>query len=142
MSAMTGAHRFDDHLMAEINITPFADVLLVLLVIFMILAAFVAPPGFQKRFEPAANHAPNRPVLQSIEVSVTATGAVFIDAAPTSGAGLYRAMAAAVHAHTHRVGFSRHVALTAAGAAPYAVIIRILDAARQAGDDDVGFVTY
>jgi biopolymer transport protein ExbD len=51
-------------------------------------------------------------------------------------------MAAAVHVHTRRVGFSRHVALTAAKAAPYAVIIRILDAARQAGDDDVGFVTY
>jgi biopolymer transport protein ExbD len=51
-------------------------------------------------------------------------------------------MAAAVRTHTHRTGFTRHVALIAANAAPYAVIIRILDAARQAGDDDVGFVTY
>lgn len=73
---------------------------------------------------------------------MTANGAVSIDGAPTSGAGLYQAMAAAVHAHTDRVGFGRHVALTAANAAPYAVIIRILDAARQAGDNDVGFVTY
>jgi biopolymer transport protein ExbD len=38
--------RADDAVMAEINITPFTDVLLVLLIIFMILAARVAPPGF------------------------------------------------------------------------------------------------
>ena len=31
--------------MAEINITPFTDVLLVLLIIFMILAALVTPAG-------------------------------------------------------------------------------------------------
>lgn len=35
----------EDGIMAEINITPFTDVLLVLLIIFMILAALVAPPG-------------------------------------------------------------------------------------------------
>jgi len=40
--------RGDEEVMAEINITPFTDVLLVLLIIFMILAALVAPPGFEK----------------------------------------------------------------------------------------------
>lgn len=80
--------------------------------------------------------------LYQIEVDVAASAAVSIDGAPTSAARLYRALAAAVRAHTHRTGFTRHVALIAANAAPYAVIIRILDAARQAGDDDVGFVTY
>ena len=39
----------DQEVMAEINITPFTDVLLVLLIIFMILAALVAPPGFRER---------------------------------------------------------------------------------------------
>jgi biopolymer transport protein ExbD len=139
---MTKTNVADDHVMAEINITPFADVLLVLLIIFMILAAVVAPPGFQKRFEPTSKHAPSRLALHQIEVDVAASGAVLIDGAPTSAARLYPAMAAAVRAHTQRTGFTRHVALIAANAAPYAVIIRILDAARQAGDDDVGFVTY
>jgi biopolymer transport protein ExbD len=35
----------ESDVMAEINITPFTDVLLVLLIIFMILAALAAPPG-------------------------------------------------------------------------------------------------
>ena len=39
----------DNEVMAEINITPFTDVLLVLLIIFMILAARGAPPGGLRR---------------------------------------------------------------------------------------------
>jgi biopolymer transport protein ExbD len=107
------------------------------------LFAVVAPPGFQKQYEPAPKHIANGPLApRQIEVDVAASGAVSIDGAPTIGARLYTAMAAAVHTHTHRPGYTAHVALTAANDAPYAVIIRILDAARQAGDDDVGFVTY
>jgi biopolymer transport protein ExbD len=140
---MTTMKAFEDQTMAEINVTPFTDVLLVLLIIFMVLTALGAPPGFQRQYEPAASplphglHAPRQ-----IEVDVTAQGAISIDGAPTSHAQLYRAMAAAVRAHTRRAGYTTHVALTAANDAPYAVIIWILDAARQAGDDDVGFVTY
>lgn len=40
--------RQDGDVMAEINITPFTDVLLVLVIIFMILASIAVPPGFQK----------------------------------------------------------------------------------------------
>ncbi|HEX3466954.1 MAG TPA: biopolymer transporter ExbD, partial [Candidatus Elarobacter sp.] len=58
--SMVGAQQ-DDAVMAEINITPFTDVLLVLLIIFMILAALVAPPGFEKQL-PDSND--NPPPLQ------------------------------------------------------------------------------
>ncbi|MBD5656625.1 MAG: biopolymer transporter ExbD, partial [Candidatus Eremiobacteraeota bacterium] len=50
----------DNDVMAEINITPFTDVLLVLLIIFMILAALVTPPGFQKEL-PNTNNSPPTP---------------------------------------------------------------------------------
>ena len=66
--------------MAEINITPFTDVLLVLLIIFMILAALVAPPGFEKEL-PNKN---NNPSTQNknkndIEVDVNNKGVIFVD---------------------------------------------------------------
>ena len=38
-------------------------------------------------------------------------------------------------------GYLTHISLIADSAANYNTIIKILDAARQAGDDDVGFVT-
>ena len=136
----------DTDVMAEINITPFTDVLLVLLIIFMILAALAAPPGFQKEL---AKHAPPTPPKANnvqthpIDVEVNAHNVVYIDGRRTSEAHLYNDMATAIAYHKAHAaqGYLSHIALTADSAASYATIIKILDAAREAGDDDVGFVT-
>ncbi len=136
----------DTEVMAEINITPFTDVLLVLLIIFMILAALSAPPGFQKQL-PKKNNAPqnvNQKELQhSIEVQVTAKNRIYIDGKPVESERLYQVMSdtIAFHQKHARQGYNTHVSLLADQDANYNTIIKILDAARQAGDDDVGFVT-
>jgi biopolymer transport protein ExbD len=140
MGTNSGAR--NDGPMAEINITPFTDVLLVLLIIFMILAALNTPPGFQKELPGTCGpmcggHHPT----QDIEVTVSASGAITIDGERADSSHLYDRMAEAVHNHTDRAGFSQHIALTADTAAPYDSIIKVLDAAREAGDDDVGFIT-
>ena len=114
--------------MAEINITPFTDVLLVLLIIFMILAALVAPPGFEKEL-------PNKN-KNDIEVDVNNKGVIFVDGAKTDETGIYRMMYEASKKKPHH-----HVAIVSDAKAPYGVIIRILDAAKQSGLEDVGFVT-
>jgi biopolymer transport protein ExbD len=132
--------------MAEINITPFCDVLLVLLIIFMILAALAAPPGFQKEL-PKKNDQPQKikeSVLKhQIDVEVSANNRIFIDGKLTQMSELYDAMSAAIAFHKAHAnqGFLTHISLIADAAANYNTIIKILDAARQAGDDDVGFVT-
>lgn len=124
--------------MAEINITPFTDVLLVLLIIFMILAALVTPPGFQK--ELPNNNDPNQSQSQKnpkqIDVEVNNRGVIFVDDVRTDERGIYGAMNDAV-AKKGRI----HVAITADTKAPYGTIIRILDAAKESNLDDVGFVT-
>ena len=123
--------------MAEINITPFTDVLLVLLIIFMILAALITPPGFQKEL-PNKNDNPssqqNDP--KKIDVEVNDKGVIFVDARKISEASLYYVMA-----DTARRRGKLHVSITADAKAPYGIIIRILDAAKLANLDDVGFVT-
>ena len=128
----------DDEVMAEINITPFTDVLLVLLIIFMILAALVTPPGFQKEL-PNTNN-PNDTSQQNnkkeIDVEVNNRGVIFVDNDKTDEKGIYSAMAQAASKKGHI-----HVAITADTKAPYGTIIRILDAAKEANLDDVGFVT-
>ena len=124
--------------MAEINITPFTDVLLVLLIIFMILAALVAPPGFEKELpNKNPNSAQNNPKnKQDIEVDVNDKGLIFVDGVKTNDQGVYRVMYDAMKKKGHK-----HVAIVADAKAPYGVIIRILDAAKMAGLEDVGFVT-
>jgi biopolymer transport protein ExbD len=139
---MTQIRHVEDHLLTEINITPFTDVLLVLLIIFMILAALVAPPGFQKQLGPPPNGGPSGMMLHQIEIDVARSGRITIDGEPTTAARLYADVAAAVRSHEHRRGFTQHIALVADKDAAYDAIIKVLDAARQAGDNDVGFVTY
>jgi biopolymer transport protein ExbD len=136
----------ETEVMAEINITPFCDVLLVLLIIFMILAALAAPPGFQKEL-PKKNDQPQK-IQQSqlkhqITVEVSATNRIFIDGKLAAMSNLYPAMTDAIAFHKAHAaqGFLTHISLIADAEASYNTIIKILDAARQAGDDDVGFVT-
>jgi biopolymer transport protein ExbD len=127
----------DDAVMAEINITPFTDVLLVLLIIFMILAALVAPPGFEKQLPDAGGFPPPHPTAaRTIEIEVNETGAIFVDGKRSDERRLYADLNG-VARHRGRL----HVALAADVKAPYAAIIRILDAAKYAGLNDVGFVT-
>jgi len=123
--------------MAEINITPFTDVLLVLLIIFMILAALVTPPGFEKEL-PNTNNNQSQQQNQhkDIEVVVNAKGVIYVDGTRTDTTGIYRVMAL-----TRIKRGNKHVSVTADTKAPYGVIIRILDAAKEAGLEDVGFVT-
>jgi biopolymer transport protein ExbD len=142
---MTGA-RQDTEVMAEINITPFTDVLLVLLIIFMILAALSAPPGFQKEL-PKKNNTPQN-VTQSqlkhqIEVIVSSKNKIYIDGKLVPMDQLYPTMATTVAFHQKHAnqGYLTHISLLADEDANYNTIIKVLDAARQAGDDDVGFVT-
>ena len=124
--------------MAEINITPFTDVLLVLLIIFMILAALVTPPGFQKNLPDKSDN--SQVQLQkkndNIEVLISEKGTIFVDNKKTDEAHIYSDMAD----QKRRKG-NKHVSLTADVKAPYGLVIRVLDAARLAGLDDVGFVT-
>ena len=128
----------DDEVMAEINITPFTDVLLVLLIIFMILAALVAPPGFEKQLPDKNDNAPvqQQKKTDNIEVLVNETGVIYVDGKRSDVQHIYSDMQDVERRKGHK-----HVSLTADVKAPYGTIIRILDAAKIAGLEDVGFVT-
>ena len=129
--------RGDEDVMAEINITPFTDVLLVLLIIFMILAALSAPPGFEKQLSKSSN-TPTEQINQknNIQVMVNSHGVIFVDGTKADEKSIYYVMY-----QTERKRGHKHVSIIADAKAPYGVIIRILDAARQSGLEDVGFVT-
>ena len=128
----------DSDVMAEINITPFTDVLLVLLIIFMILAALVTPPGFEKELpnNNNSNTPQNHTKHDDIEVDVNNVGVIFVDGQKTDVTGIYRAMYEVAQKKPHK-----HVNILADAKAPYGTIIRILDAAKEAQLEDVGFVT-
>ncbi len=128
----------EDEVMAEINITPFTDVLLVLLIIFMILAALITPPGFQKELPNKQNDNPTQQQKNkdNIEVDVNNRGVIFVDGKKSDEAHIYVDMQ-----DVARKKPRKHVSIVADAKAPYGLIIRILDAAKIANLEDVGFVT-
>lgn len=124
---------------SEINITPFTDVLLVLLVIFMILAALVIPPGFEKQLpncSAVCNHPTATRAKPPLDVIVTRQGAIFVGNVRTNETGVYAALTTAA-AKTARIKL--HVIADAR--ARYGLVIRVLDAAKLANINDVTFVT-
>src|SRR5260370_24287850 len=73
--------------MAEINVTPLVDVMLVLLIIFMVTAPLLTqgltvalPTAEGKSFELASNN--------PAKIEITATGAVYLNGAPAGSTNL------------------------------------------------------
>src|ERR1700733_7242108 len=112
----------DDEGMAEINITPFTDVLLVLLIIFMILAALVTPPGFQKNLPDKSDNSPIQQLKKNdtIQVLISEKGVIFIDNKKTDKEHIYSDMA-----DVERRRGKKHVSLTVDVKAPYQAVITV-----------------
>ncbi|HET9097793.1 MAG TPA: biopolymer transporter ExbD [Candidatus Baltobacteraceae bacterium] len=130
------ARTSDTAVLSEINITPFTDVLLVLLIIFMILASLAIPPGFERQFAPCACGSPLTKTSQHIAVVVTQRGGIFVNGESTSVTRIYPVLAR-IHAQLPRAA----VTLYADAKAPYGAIMRVLDAAKAGGVPDVSFAT-
>ena len=130
------SQRVEAAVMADINVTPFTDVLLVLLVVFMILAAMVAPPGFMQRLPNKCGCPHPAPPARSVAVTVGADGRIFIEGRATDAVHIYRDLAGALAA-----GHATVVAVEAGTKTPYGAIMRVLDAAKADGNARVRLVT-
>ena len=122
---------------AEINITPFTDVLLVLLVIFMVMAALIAPAGFERKL-PNCNctHRAAFVPPPKAELVIARDGKMSLAGQLVDVRSIYPAMAALHARHTN-------VALAIYGdrETAYAYIVRAMDAAKSAHITDVSFIT-
>jgi biopolymer transport protein ExbD len=112
--------------MAEINITPFTDVVLVLLVIFMITTPLMLQPGIKLKL-------PNVKTAEtdsgkSINIVVDAAGRIFLNDKPAQLAELKSAIATRLIANP-----DIPVIVKADKEVKYDEVIKVIDAAKQAG---------
>jgi biopolymer transport protein TolR len=121
--------------MAEINVTPLVDVMLVLLIIFMITAPMLTqgltvqlPTAEGKSFELASN--------QPAKITVAASGAVYVDGAPAGSANLEATLGPMLRAR--RV---KRALLEADTGVPYGRVIAVLDVMNRAGVEQLGMIT-
>ena len=120
---------------AEINITPLADVMLVLLIIVMLIA-----PLLQKGVDvtlPEAANTTDKPENDTQTVlAVTADGRFYVDSTQTSE----QEMLATVQTVLERK-FEKVVLIKADQDAQYADVMAVLDRLQRAGIEDIGLIT-
>ncbi|VXC40668.1 Biopolymer transport protein exbD1 [Burkholderia sp. 8Y] len=120
--------------MADINMTPLIDVMLVLLVIFIITA-----PLFTHAVRldlPKVSSQPARETPQTITLSIDDAGKLYWNDAPIS-AGEMRARFAAAG----KAAEKPELHLRASSATRYEIVAQVMGAAQQAGIERIGFVT-
>jgi biopolymer transport protein TolR len=121
--------------MAEINVTPLVDVMLVLLIIFMVTAPLlmqgltVALPAAEgKSFELASNN--------PAKIQVTSAGAVYLDGTAAGSGNLDLTLGPMLRAR--RV---KRALLEADKDVPYGRVVAVLDVMNRAGVEQLGMIT-
>lgn len=127
----------DEHIFSDINITPFTDVILVLLIIFMVSSSAMVDAARQGRLDvtlPQAGHvaegaAPKEPLV----VGVAADGRLFARGQFCNREGL-----AELLRETYAVSPDTVVIVDADGTLPHRKVVDVIDAVRAAGFAVVG----
>lgn len=121
--------------MSEINITPFVDVMLVLLIIFMVAAPLLTV-GVPVELPKTAASALPAEQEEPLTVTITAEGTVQIMTTETAREELIPKLRAIA---TEREG--DRVFLRADGAVPYSAVMEIMGALNAGGFSNIGLVT-
>jgi len=121
--------------MSEINVTPFVDVMLVLLIIFMVAAPLLTV-GVPVNLPKTAANALSGEDEEPLSVTITAEGVVQIQTTDTPRDQLVTKLRAiAAERATDRVY------LRADGSVPYDTVMQVMGALNAGGFSNVGLVT-
>ncbi|HEX8410247.1 MAG TPA: ExbD/TolR family protein [Thermoanaerobaculia bacterium] len=121
--------------LAEINVTPLVDVMLVLLIIFMITAPMLTqgldvalPQAEGKSFELASNN--------PAKVTIANSGAVYVDGTSVGSTDLELTLGPMLR--SKRI---KRALLEADEAVPYGRVVAVLDVMNRAGVEQLGMIT-
>ena len=121
--------------MSEINVTPFVDVMLVLLIIFMVAAPLLTAGVPIELPETAAGPLPEEEE-EPLAVTLTAEGVVLIQTTEVPRAELVTRLQAVAAERT-----TDKVFLRADGTVPYAQVMEVMGALNAGGFASIGLVT-
>ncbi len=121
--------------MAEINVTPFVDVMLVLLIIFMVAAPLLTVGVPVKLPKSAAGALPSS-TEEPLTVTISATGAVQIQTTEVARDELVAKLRAIAAERS-----SERVYLRADASVPYGSVMQVMGALNAGGFSDVALVT-
>ena len=127
-------NRGSRRLMSEINVTPFVDVMLVLLIIFMVTA-----PMMMQGVDVNLPHTKTQPIASEEErlvISITGKREIYLNEYKISLDTLQRKLQTIFQNRPDRAVFLR-----ADEALPYGFVMEVMAAVRQSGMTRIGMVT-
>jgi biopolymer transport protein TolR len=127
-------NRGSRRLMSEINVTPFVDVMLVLLIIFMVTA-----PMMMQGVDVNLPHTKTQPIASEEErlvISITGKREIYLNEYKISLDTLQRKLQTIYQNRPDRAVFLR-----ADEALPYGFVMEVMAAVRQSGMTRIGMVT-
>lgn len=128
-------HRGRAAAMSEINVTPFVDVMLVLMIIFMVAAPLLTVGVPVKLPETAANAMPTEQE-EPLTITLTADGLILLQTTEIGDEELIPKLKAIAAERS-----SNKVFVRADGAVSYARVAQVMGALNAGGFHDIGLVT-
>lgn len=125
-------------MVSEINVTPFVDVMLVLLIIFMVTAPMMTQGIDVKLPESSATGIPSEE--ERVVVSISKERKIFINDSTVDLDALGGKLAA-VSQNQQQQQHPQGVFLRADESIPYGFVVQVMGAIRQAGINQIGMVT-
>lgn len=122
--------------MAEINITPFTDVVLVLLIIFMVSASYIGSQNALNVNLPSARNAEAMKNRQNVEVTIKADENIYVDGNPFSPQNVTNELMA-----RNQKKPIDTVIVRADKGVNYERVVRVFDAVKQAGIENIALPT-
>ena len=121
--------------MAEINVTPLVDVMLVLLIIFMITAPMLTQ-GLSVQLPTAEGRSLELASNQPAKITIMPNGAVYVDGSPAGSTNLEATLGPMLRARK-----VKRALLEADKAVPYGRVVAVLDVMNRAGVEQLGMIT-
>lgn len=120
----------DDDAIVDINITPFVDIVLVVLIIFMVTATYIVKQSIKVNLPEAATGETTEDT--SLAITIDAALALYLDGEPTTRADL-RARLKAEKAAAEAKSADVVCLISADLAVPHGEVVGIIDMVRQEG---------
>jgi biopolymer transport protein ExbD len=119
-------HETDDEVIATINVVPFVDIVLVLLIIFMLTSAAIVRATIQVDLPVAASAGSG--VTSTLNLVLTKSGELYLDGDPTT----HKALAA----HVARAAWKNHdlqAVISADTKVDYGSVVKLIDLVKSNG---------
>lgn len=138
MAGGSGFSDNDDEGISGINVTPLVDIMLVLLIIFMVTATFIANKALDLKLPEAESSQPVNPNDKPLNFALDKEGKLYLDGTVIT---LDQIAGKIAEEKAKKPGVALAATISADATTPYALVIKVIDVIRKNEIQDFALTT-